>query len=302
LGILFNNFCFIIRLVSFSKKNLIIIGAVLVILILAIFINIALKSKKPAKVVETIETDYKDFDTKLEEPTPTNTPTPTPTPKPTLIPTSTPTPTLVPTRQPTTIPTRRPTRTPTATPTPDTNIYATGVVLDVTELILEINESYQVSYRVEPANTTNQSIYWSSNDGNIALVTSSGWITGKNLGETIIKASTSNNMTTLIKVRVVKSKITTTPTATPTPVAYPEKIDLSLIRLILKVGEIKQLYVKYSPENIINKNVTWSVDNTSIITISKTGLVTAKKTGTAIVTVVTVNGLSDKATVFVYLN
>jgi uncharacterized protein YjdB len=297
--------------VNFSKKNLIIIGAIVLVLISAIFINIALKSKKPTKVVETNETDYKDFDTKLEEPTPTNIPTLSPTATPTLKPTSIPTPTLIPTIQPTNIPkpitTRVPTitKTPTATPTPDTNIYATGVVLDVTELVLEVNESHQVNYRVEPNNTTNQNIYWSTDDGNIASVTSDGWIIGKLIGEAIITARTSNNKTTLIKVKVVESKITITPTiisptATPTPVAYPEKIDLSLIRLILKVGETKQLYVKYLPENIINKNVTWSINDKTITTVSNTGLITAKKEGTSIVTVVTENGLSDEARIFVY--
>ncbi len=281
---------------SLSKRNFIIIGAIILVLILGI--SLTFKSKKTT-TIQTTSTSNKDFDTELEEPTPIPTKTPTSTPTPTKTPSPTPTliPTLTPTKAPTSTP--RPTRVPTATPTPDNSIYATGVVLDVTQLTLTVNETYKVNYRVEPSNTTNQNISWSSNDGNIASVTSDGYITGRNIGEATITASTSNNKTTLIKVTVVESTVTTNPTATPTPVNYPSQIDLSLVRLILDQGENKQLYVKYQPENIINKNVVWSVSNASVVTITADGLITGKSSGVATVEVETVNGLTDTATIIV---
>ena len=291
----------------FSRKNLIILGAAVLLLVLTVVLTS--NNSKKNSTVATTTVNNKDFDTKEETPTPTLTPTPTkkPTLVPTLRPTSTPIPTIIPTATntpiPTKKPTRRPTRIPTATPTPDTNIYATGVVLDITELDLAVNESHQVGYRVEPNDTTDQTVYWSSSSGDIALVTSDGWIVGKSVGEAIVTARTSNNKTTSIRVRVGWTAptvaATITPIPTPTAVPYPTRIDLSLARLILKVGETKQLYVKYQPENIVNKTVTWTTSNSSVITVSKSGLVKGIKVGTSTIKVVSVNKLSGTATVVV---
>lgn len=277
-----------------DKKKLMIVGGIFLLLIL-ILVSI------PKKKTETqVVTNTKDFDVKGE---PTNTPTPAPTKKPTAAPI--PTNTLIPTIEPTPttvpvvilIPTNIPTKRPKATPTIDTNIYATGVVVSETEITLKINESRQIKTKVEPDNTTDKTIYWSSSNGNIATVTNDGWITGRNIGEVTIMAKTSNNKTTFVKVKIVNT--TPTVTATPTPVDYPTRIDLSLARLILKVNETKQLYVKYQPINIRNKTVTWSTSDSSIVTVSTTGLVTGKKLGTATITVKTANNLSRTATVVV---
>ena len=291
---------------SFSKKNFIIIGAAILLLILVVMLT-SNRSSSTTTMTTTTQTTEKDFDTKEEEPTSTPAPTSVPTITPTRRPTITPIPTITltptPTLTPTITPTRRPTSTPTATPTPDTSIYSTGVVLDVTELVLLVGESYQVDYRVEPNDTTDQTVYWSSNDGNIALVTSDGWIIGEGLGIATVTATTSNGMTTLIEVNVVESKTTPTSialTATPTQADYATRIDLSLIRLILFKGETKQLYVKYTPENPKNQGVEWFVSDTSIITTTDNCLITGVGAGTATVTVETDNGLKDTATVFVY--
>ena len=277
---------------SFSKKNLIIIGIAILLLVLTVVLTSG-GSKKTKTVATTIPVNNRDFDTKEEPPTPTLTPTPTlkptltPTPKPTAtpIPTNTPVPTATPTLKPT--PIKRP------TPTPDLNVYATGIVLDATEITLQVDESYQIGYRIEPNETTDQTVYWSSSNGDIATATSDGWIVGISKGETMITARTSNNKTATIKV-VVEQII-----PTPTAVLYPSRIDLSLSRLILKVGETKQLYVKYQPENIEDKTVTWSTNDSSIITVSGTGLVKGIKLGTATIEVESVNNLKGTAIVVV---
>lgn len=194
-----------------SKRNLIIVGGI----ILALVLGIILLGRKPTPKPITVQTTpNRDFDVVKDnqEVVVFNTPTPIPTLKlsPTLTPTLTPTliptlnPTNIPTRIPTIkiIPTRRPTRKPTATPTPDNSIKATGVSLNTTDLNLRVNQSFQVLSRVEPDDTTNKSLTWSSSDGNIATVDTNGKITAKNSGESIITARTSNNKTTIIKLTV----------------------------------------------------------------------------------------------------
>ena len=65
-------------------------------------------------------------------------------------------------------------------------------------------------------------------------------------------------------------------------------LNTDLIRL--RVGETAQLTASINPTNATNQSVTWSSSNTSVLTVSATGLVTAKAVGTATVTVSSVDG------------
>ena len=58
----------------------------------------------------------------------------------------------------------------------------------------------------------------------------------------------------------------------------------------LTVGDTLQLTATVSPSNATNKNVTWSSSNTTYATVSNSGLVTAKKAGSATITVTTQDG------------
>lgn len=58
----------------------------------------------------------------------------------------------------------------------------------------------------------------------------------------------------------------------------------------LKVGETLQLTTKFTPENPTNKKVTWKSSNDEIVTVSSSGLVTAKAKGEATITVTTEDG------------
>ena len=60
------------------------------------------------------------------------------------------------------------------------------------------------------------------------------------------------------------------------------------------IGQTRQLTATVSPSNATNKKVTWSTSNSSVATVSSTGLVTAKGAGTANITATTKDG-SKKA-------
>ena len=55
-------------------------------------------------------------------------------------------------------------------------------------------------------------------------------------------------------------------------------------------GKSVNLTATISPSNATNKNVTWSSSNTSVATVSSSGVVTAKSVGTATITVTTKDG------------
>ncbi len=91
---------------------------------------------------------------------------------------------------------------------------------------------------------------------------------------------------------------TTTPTSTPTPTATPTPtptpilvtgVSLDKSEVTLEVEESVTLSAKITPANAENTTVTWSSSDTAVATVSD-GVVTAKKAGTATITVKTTDG------------
>ena len=58
----------------------------------------------------------------------------------------------------------------------------------------------------------------------------------------------------------------------------------------IAVNATSQLTATVAPSNATNKNVTWSTSNSTVATVSSTGLVTGKLVGTATITVTTADG------------
>ncbi|MFN2396354.1 MAG: S8 family serine peptidase, partial [Bacteroidales bacterium] len=75
----------------------------------------------------------------------------------------------------------------------------------------------------------------------------------------------------------------------PDPVAVTG-VSVSPTTASLEVNETVQLVATVSPEDATNKDVTWSSDNTSVATVSSTGIVTGVGEGTTTITVTTDDG------------
>ncbi|MDO4197131.1 MAG: Ig-like domain-containing protein, partial [Prevotellaceae bacterium] len=73
-------------------------------------------------------------------------------------------------------------------------------------------------------------------------------------------------------------------------------ISLNRNTLQLKVGETYTLTATILPEDVSNKTVSWSSSNTSVVTVSSSGLVTAKSNGNATITAKTSDGTNLSAT------
>lgn len=67
-------------------------------------------------------------------------------------------------------------------------------------------------------------------------------------------------------------------------------VSLNKISDSLEIGRTVQLTETIAPANATNKGVTWSSSNTSVATVSNTGLVSAKAEGSATITVTTADG------------
>ncbi len=75
-----------------------------------------------------------------------------------------------------------------------------------------------------------------------------------------------------------------------------DNIILSSNTLTLDEGKTQLLTATVSPSNATDKSVTWSSSNTSVATVSSSGLVTAKSAGTAIITCKANDGSGKEAT------
>ena len=76
----------------------------------------------------------------------------------------------------------------------------------------------------------------------------------------------------------------------PAEPTVPTGVKLNQSSLTLGEGESYGLISTVLPANAKNKTCTWSTSNSSVATVSNTGKVIAKATGTAVITVKTVNG------------
>ena len=72
-------------------------------------------------------------------------------------------------------------------------------------------------------------------------------------------------------------------------------VSLNKTSLTLNKGKTEQLTATVSPSNATDKSVTWSSSNTSVATVSSSGLVTGVAPGSAVITVTTNDGVK-KAT------
>ena len=81
----------------------------------------------------------------------------------------------------------------------------------------------------------------------------------------------------------------------------PTSVALNKTTLTLDIGKTSNLKATVYPSNAANKKCTWSSSNTSVATVDSNGKVTAKKAGTATITVKTSNGKTATCKVTVNL-
>ncbi|GHT21701.1 hypothetical protein AGMMS4957_10830 [Bacteroidia bacterium] len=165
-----------------------------------------------------------------------------------------------------------------AIPNPSPTIHVTGVTLNKTTASLAVNGTEQLTATVQPTNATNRSVTWSSSNTSIATVNTSGLVTAFAAGTATITATTADGGKTATCTVTV-----TEPTISVTGVTL--KTATSLI-----VNGTEQLTATVQPTNATNKTVTWSSNNTSVATVSTSGLITALAVGTATITATTADG------------
>ncbi|MDR1222621.1 MAG: Ig-like domain-containing protein [Tannerella sp.] len=158
-------------------------------------------------------------------------------------------------------------------------VAVTGVSLDVSTRSLTTGQTFRLTATVSPADATNQAVTWSSSNSTVAGVDASGLVTAGSAGTaTIMVKTVDGNRTATCTVTVTNATVAVT------------GISLNITEQNLPVGQTVQLTATVTPSNAANKNVTWSSSNTAAASVTPSGLVKANATGTATITVTTIDG------------
>lgn len=151
----------------------------------------------------------------------------------------------------------------------------TGITLDQSSAKLYEGATLQLRATLSPATASAAGTTWTSSDNAVATVSETGAVTARGKGTATITATTVNGL-----------KASCTVTVAP---KYPESVAITPANLIVYIGETGTLTATISPEDVEQKDLTWSTSDASVATVEN-GIVTALKVGTVNVTVTTANG------------
>lgn len=158
-------------------------------------------------------------------------------------------------------------------------VPVTGVSLNRTSLSLEEGDTFSLVATVTPSNATDKSVSWVSSNTDVAKVSSDGVVTALSPGTAVVTVKTNDG-----------AKIATCVVTVSKKAIAVTGVSLSKSSLALTEGDTQTLVATVAPSNATNKDVTWSSSDTGVATVSSSGVVTAKKAGTATITVTTVDG------------
>ncbi|MBE5926683.1 MAG: hypothetical protein E7270_06940 [Lachnospiraceae bacterium] len=159
----------------------------------------------------------------------------------------------------------------------------TGLKLSATEYITRKGDYFILEVNTEPANADNQTFLWETKDKDIVELEKSdknqARFYAKEAGETKILVTSKDPFTG--DTIVAECKVTVEQAVTG--------VTLNSKKRTIKLGKKIALTATVKPASARNKNVTWSSSDESVASVEN-GVVTAKKGGTAIITVTTEEG------------
>jgi uncharacterized protein YjdB len=159
---------------------------------------------------------------------------------------------------------------------PASSVAVTGVSLSSSSASIKVGATATLTATVSPSDATNKNVTWSSSDTSVASV-SGGVVTGVKAGSATITVTTANGgLQDTCSVSVSNVEATA--------------VTLSASSASLIVGGTKQLSVTFTPSNTTDQSGIWDSSNTTVATVSDTGLVTAKAAGSTTVSFLSNSG------------
>lgn len=151
---------------------------------------------------------------------------------------------------------------------------------------LKSGETLSITATIEPDDATDKTVTWTSSNESVAAV-SNGVVIAQSVGEAVITAK-AGDVSRTVNITVVPTLI--------------ESIMFSNTGVNLEVGQTHQMYAYIAPDSSTNKNLAWSSNNTSVMTVDGNGLITAVALGEAEVKATTTDGTNLSATCPIWVN
>lgn len=165
----------------------------------------------------------------------------------------------------------------------------TGVLLPLDVITIEKNSSYTIVPELR-SGYSNSNFIFDSNNQDVALVEANGVVKALNEGVAKITVSTYNNKKSVLTIKVVDKLASLTFLYLPS-----NRIDLA-------ENQSRTLYYQVTPFRMlkaVKEEVKWISSNEKVAIVDQKGTVTAKKEGTAKITLTTNDGSAKKITIIV---
>jgi len=169
-------------------------------------------------------------------------------------------------------------------------ISVTRVDMSPESATMEVGETLQLDATAYPTNATNRSISWSTDNYNVASVSTSGLVTARGAGKVWIWANARDGSGCRNYCVVTVNE--------PTKV---ETIELSASEHNMNIGDDFILSATVLPSEAYDKKLSWSSDNENVATVSD-GVVTATGSGECDITCSSTDGSNVTATCHITVN
>lgn len=160
------------------------------------------------------------------------------------------------------------------------DVKVTSVVLSPSGLSLNTGSSSNIVAYVYPSNATNKSLNWTSSDTSVAIVNQAGRVTAVGAGTAIIRAYSTDGSNKV-------GECTVTVSSTIVPVTG---VSIMPTDITINAGDERTLTPVFQPSNATNKNVTWTSEDISVVSVDQNGKITGLAEGTTVVKCTTQDG------------
>lgn len=161
----------------------------------------------------------------------------------------------------------------------------TGVTVSEKTIVIPKGNVKPIFASVVPATADEKGLVFKTSNATVATVSNEGVVTGVNEGWATITICAKEN-----------EAIYTTCTVKVGLPVYVESITLDIATADMWVGSTRQLGVSVLPANADIKDVSYGSSDNAVATVSSTGLISAKKSGKATITVTATDGSGKSAT------
>ena len=177
------------------------------------------------------------------------------------------------------------------------DVTLTGVSFKNGDLFMPVNSKYNISLILTPSNAFVENLTFSSSNTSVVTVTDKGEVDSYIPGEATISYNVNNgafrgDLKVYVDSDYSFAEIVTT----------PQSILLDGELKKIKVGESDRLTYTVNPSDASRSKFTWSSSDPTCIKVDKDGNIEALKEGFAVITVSSINGVSDKIDIEVEKN